>query len=734
MKTLRHRRHSAWMLAAALLVPLAAQSLPAPWKELDAKSIPLVGARLIAPSKARYFVVAPGTFEAAFKRAAPIAGKAPPPTLRLPMPDGRELSFSVVQTEVMAPELAAKYPSIKTYAGSAANHPEITGRFQMDPRGFRAMIFTPEGRVFVDPFSIGDTRHYQVYYQHDLAPRAGVPDQLIREQKRGENSASSAPLNTPKRGASISSTLRTYRLALAATYQYSSFHDPLTTANPIPRKAVVLAEQVNVVNRVSGVYERELGLRLVLIANNDLIIFNTPAQPYPDASAPPGSPPPTGGVVSLAAATSMFAMNTAVIDAIIGSENYDIGHVATTGGGGVAGLGIVCQELLKGRGVTGLPEPVGDPYYIDYVAHEMGHQFGGNHTFNGTLGSCSGNGGAATAFEPGSGVTIMAYAGICGTDNIARNSIDVFHPISFDEIVEYTRNAEGASCGVLATIANKPPTADAGTGGFTIPKQTPFELTAGGCDPDNDTITYQWSEMDLGPAGPPNSGATNSGPIFREFLPTLSPTRVFPQPSDLLNNTQTLGEILPNPATTRAMKFRLTVRDNKVFPSSGGVASADLAFTVTGGAGPFLVTFPDTPQSFAGNQKITTTWDVAGTTAAPVSCPYVNIFVSSDGGLTFPTQLAVGVPNDGSQDVQLPNIDTTKARIKVKCANNVFFDLSNTNFTITKVATPTPPVVPPVNPPTAAAAVSDTGRFGGAFGLSLLLPLLLLGGGRRRGG
>ena len=176
MKTLRHRRHSAWMLAAALLVPLAAQSLPAPWKELDAKSIPLVGARLIAPSKARYFVVAPGTFEAAFKRAAPIAGKAPPPTLRLPMPDGRELSFSVVQTEVMAPELAAKYPSIKTYAGSAANHPEITGRFQMDPRGFRAMIFTPEGRVFVDPFSIGDTRHYQVYYQHDLARRSGSAD------------------------------------------------------------------------------------------------------------------------------------------------------------------------------------------------------------------------------------------------------------------------------------------------------------------------------------------------------------------------------------------------------------------------------------------------------------------------------------------------------------------------------------------------------------------------------
>lgn len=718
-------------LAAAGLAPLAASALPAPWTELEGKAIPLVGPRQTTPLKARYFSVKPGTFEAAFKRAnAATLDKNIPPTLRLPMPDGSELSFRVVLSQVMAPALAARYPMIKTYQGVAEGDASITGRFQLDPRGFRGMIFTPKGTVYIDPFSRGDTRNYQVYYRHDMPARTRPGDEVIPREQLQKNAhkqslrsspkSSPAQSNTAKRGVSISGDLRTYRLALAATYQYSSFHDPVTPTNLMPRKAVVLAEQVNVVNRITGVYEREVGIRLELIANNDDIIFTTPAQPYPDYD-------PTG----LAFGTSMVFANTVVLDTLIGSENYDIGHVSSTGGGGVALLGSVCGDM-KGGGVTGLPEPVGDTYYIDFAAHEMGHQFGGNHTFNGTTGSCDGNGNAATSFEPGSGVTIMGYAGICTGQDVAEHSIDTFHGTSFDEIVAFSREGGGNDCAVKTTVTNKPPTADAGIGGFTIPKQTPFELTGGGCDPDNDAITYQWEEFDLGPAGTPDSGATTTGPLFRNFLPTASPTRTFPQLSDLLGNTQSMGEILPNPASSRPMKFRLTVRDNRVFPMSGGVASDDLAFTATGTAGPFLVTFPDTVQTFAGNQKINATWNVAGTTAAPVSCPSVNIFISSDGGLTFPTQLAAGVPNDGSQDVQLPNIDTSKARIKVKCANNVFFDLSNSNFTIAKVATPVPPGVPPVNPPTAPASVSDTGRFGGALGLSLLVPLLMFGRRRRR--
>lgn len=714
MKSFARNRLPVLGLVVALLAAPMASALPPPWTELDGKLIPLVGARQITPVKARYFSVKAGTFEAAFKRAnATMLDRNIPPTLRLPMPDGSELTFSVIRSEVMAPELAARYPMIRTYVGTAANQPGITGRFQMDPRGFRGMVFTPKGTVFIDPYSVGDTRNYQVYYKKDLPAQRRSPDQVLPADGLRKNSLKLLP-DIARRGVSIAGDVRTYRLALAATYQYSSFHDPISAAAPTPRKDVVLAEQVNLVNRVSGVYEREVGIRLVLIPNNDEIIFTTPAQPYPDYD-------PTG----VAFGTSMVFANTVVLDALIGSENYDIGHVSSTGGGGVALLGSVCGDM-KGGGVTGLPTPVGDGYYIDFVAHEMGHQFGGNHTFNGTTGSCDGNGNAATSFEPGSGITIMAYAGICGDQDIAPHSIDTFHGTSFDEIVAFSREGGGNTCPVKTVSTNKPPTADAGIGGFTLPKQTPFELTAAGCDPDNDAITYQWEEFDLGPAGPPDIGATTTGPLFRNFLPTTSPTRIFPQLSDVLANTQTIGEIMANPAESRPMKFRLTVRDNRVFPDSGGVASADLAFTVTGTAGPFIVTFPDTAQSFAGRQKINATWNVANTTAAPVSCPNVNILMSSDGGNTFQTTLASGVPNDGTHEVELPNIDTSTARLKVKCASSVFFDISNSDFSIAKVAGPSDPTDPtgPTGPTTPSVA-SGTGRFGGALGAPLLIAFAL---------
>lgn len=678
-------------LATATAIGLAAalpvQAKPAAYADVPARAIESLGTPLSQPTRTRIVSMQLPAVQKVLDRAPPLAGidgKTVLPVLRLPLPDGRELSFRIAQSEVMAPVLAAKYPMIKTYVGTATSDASITGRFQMDPRGFRAQMFTPEGTAYIDPYSRADTRNYQVYYRQDLPTRSPGPDTVVEKPISGpavKLRAGAPSVQLPgiaSRGVSISGNLRTYRLALAATYQYSVFHDPLTAENPVPRKPIVLAEQVNLVNRVSGVYERELGLRLVLIPNNDELIFNTPANPYADVD-------PTG----IASGTAFLAINTAVIDGIIGTENYDIGHVSSTGGGGVAGLGIVCVELFKGRGVTGLPSPVGDAYYIDFVAHEMGHQFGGNHTWNGTTGSCSDdNRNIPTAYEPGSGVTIMAYAGICGAQNIAANSIDTFHGTSFDEIVEYTRNSDGATCGTLTTIQNTPPSVVTPRNGFTIPRQTPFELTGAACDADGDTVKYQWEEFDLGPGGAPNAGANNTGPIFRNFLPTASATRVFPKIEDIIDNQQRIGEILPN--VSRTMKFRLTARDYKQFPGSGGVASADLNFNVTDSAGPFLVLVPNTATTYTGRQTLDTSWDVANTTAAPVSCPLVDISLSTDGGRTYPTALATGVANDGAQEVTLPNIDTTTARIKVKCGNNAFFDISNADFTIVKAPNTAP--------------------------------------------
>jgi Metallo-peptidase family M12B Reprolysin-like/Secretion system C-terminal sorting domain len=373
---------------------------------------------------------------------------------------------------------------------------------------------------------------------------------------------------------------------------------------------------------------------------------------------------------------AMLQENINNVNAVIGFANYDVGHVFSTGGGGVAFLGVICGTSKAG-GVTGLPSPFGDPFYIDYVAHEMGHQFGGNHTFNSEQGGCGGgNRSPSAAYEPGSASTIMGYAGLCGGDNLQNNSDAYFHIHSIIEIRNHVENGTGNNCPVVTSTGNGDPTVTVPTGGFYIPKSTPFSLTGSATDPNSDSVFYCWEQYNLGPAGSWNNPSGNA-PIFRSFNPTSNGTRLFPKLSSLLNNTVNVGEILPS--YDRILTFRLTARDNK--PGGGGLANDVLFFSVDGTSGPFLVTFPNTNVTIGGDQTIT--WDVAGTTASPVSCADVKISLSTDGGNTWPTVLAASTPNDGSQLVTLPLIDNTQARIKIEAVGNVFFDISNVNFTLT---------------------------------------------------
>ncbi|MFD2453712.1 reprolysin-like metallopeptidase [Ideonella paludis] len=336
-----------------------------------------------------------------------------------------------------------------------------------------------------------------------------------------------------------------------------------------------MAELVTLTNRVTGVYEREVGIQLQLVEGTDEVIYTDPAtDPYTNDD---------GG--------KMLSQNIWTLKSVLGNGSFDIGHVVSTGGGGVAYLGVVCDKRFKAGGVTGLGAPVNDAFYIDYVAHEMGHQFGANHTFNSQSGACAGNREPSVAYEPGSGSTIMAYAGICDADDLQPHSDPQFHSASFDEIVRYTRTGGGAACAVVTPTGNRAPSVSVPAGGFTIPAQTPFELTGQASDPDGDTLSYQWEQRDLGAAGSPNQPDA-SAPLFRSFPPTASATRSFPQLSDLLGNTQTLGEILPR--VSRDLNFRLTVRDDQAAPSAGGVASADLSFKVSAAAGPFKLTSPNT--------------------------------------------------------------------------------------------------------------------------------------------
>jgi hypothetical protein len=377
----------------------------------------------------------------------------------------------------------------------------------------------------------------------------------------------------------------------------------------------------------------------------------------------------------------MLGQNQAKLDSVIGSANYDLGHVFSTGGGGIAGLGVIAVTGQKAKGVTGLPAPVGDAFYVDYVAHEMGHQYGANHTFNGDSGSCAGGQRSAPhAFEIGSGSTIMSYAGICGNDNLQAHSDAMFHSDSIDAIrLEITQNPADAAAQKVNT-ANNIPTANAGSN-FVIPDETPFELTAIGGDVDaGDTLTYSWEQRNLGPQQDVFAPDNGSSPLFRPWLPTTDPVRTFPRLSNLLTNTFPKGE---KPAlTNRTLTFRVVVRDNSLL--SGGVASDDMTVTVvdTGVAGGFQMTNHNSTATWVGGTNKTINWTVAGTTAAPISAANVDILLSSDGGQTFDTVLASGVPNDGSHVITVPNIDTSQARIKIKGTGKIFFDINNANLNI----------------------------------------------------
>jgi len=577
-------------------------------------------------------------------------------SIQTPLPNGDFELFKLVESPVYEDELIEQYPGIKTFLAYAPNHPEWYARFDITPLGFHAIILgTKSGTIYIDPVThLGqDLDYYLVYNKKDFRSdkifECGVTNEINTLTNNNDITASRFG----------NCQLRTYRLALAATGEYTQFHGG-TVAN-------ALAAQVTSINRVNAVYERDMSIHLNLIANNGNIIYtNSGTDPYTNNDG-----------------YTMLAENQSNIDAVIGSANYDIGHVFSTGGGGIASLESPCNNSTKARGVTGSPSPVNDPFDIDYVCHEMGHQFGGNHTFNGTNGSCGGgNRNLATAFEPGSGTTIQAYAGICTGQNVQSNSDDYFHGISMEEIGDFITSTSH-TCPTTTTLSNNGPTVSYPSTSITIPANTPFALTAIASDIDGDILTYCWEQMNNENSTQPPVASATGGPNFRSFSPSTSPTRYFPNMADIIAGNSPTWEVLPS--ITRTLDFRVVVRDN----ATGGGCNdhTDISVQVSNSAGPFIVNSPNsTGISWSGNTNETVTWDVANTASAPVSCSDVNILISYDGGLTFPDTLAENVSNDGSHNVIVPNIATTEAYIMVQCANGTFFDVSDNSFTIIPVS------------------------------------------------
>jgi len=568
--------------------------------------------------------------------------KAAPVEISLPRANGELALCKLYQSDILNSSLNAKYPDIHSYRGYLISDPGSLVRCDISPEGFHAMILLTDSETeFIDPVMVGKKQAYVAYKKNEKLSKGEAFQCKVTGKSDTQTKA--------QKSAAPDCTLRKYRLALSCTGEYANFHGGT--------KPKVLAAMNTTMTRVSGVYERDFAVTFEIIANNDLLIFlNSNTDPFTNDD---------GG--------TMLDENQQTVDNIIGNTNYDIGHVFSTGGGGIASLFSVCSSNNKAMGVTGSGSPVGDGFDIDYVAHEIGHQFNGNHSFNN---ECGGNVSQSTAYETGSGSTIMAYAGVCDP-NVQNNSDDLFHIINLDEISTYITVQNGNTCPEKIDLNNNAPTVNAGVDQF-IPKSTAFELTATGTDPDGDVLTYEWEQYDkeLTPQ-PPTSTATQ-GPLFRSFKPTSSPTRIFPRLSNIINNTASQWEVLPS--VPRTMNFRVAVRDNH---DGGGCFAIDaVKLNVATNAGPFLVTQPNTLLTWEIGSQVQVLWNVENTNIAPVNSPKVDIFLSLNGGNTYPIILAKGVDNNGMATIDVPNNASNQCRVKIKGSNNVFFDISNVNFII----------------------------------------------------
>ncbi|MEZ4828168.1 MAG: M12 family metallo-peptidase [Bacteroidia bacterium] len=633
------------------MVNLYGQTDKNPWLEITEDAVSNQQDRMVIPQKYKTFRLDISNWDAKLEQVpmefSPEADR--PVEIKVPMPDGKTGRFRIVESPVMDPALAAKYPMLKTYAGKGVDDPSATIRLDRTPKGVHAIILSENGSAFIDPYSRLTTTEYISYWKKDA-------DDESREGVCGveEKSDPAIPANVTE---GIEGQLLTYRLAMAADSGYSSFHGGTV--------ASVMAAIVTLVNQVNAIYERDVAIRMVLIPNNDQLIFFGP-DPY------------TNGALG-----TMLGQNQNAVNSIIGSTNYDIGHVVSRANpqsgvfvAGIAQLGSVCGNN-KARGASALPSPVGGAF-AGIVAHEMGHQFGANHTFNTDAATCIQQRNDDTAYEPGSGSTIMAYPSACAPHNIQNNRDLFFHNSAYSEIVTFSRLGQGSNCSAILSVNNSAPVVTVPAGGFYIPVQTPFQLTGSATDPDGDVLSYSWEQFDLGPAGDPNTPAGNA-PLFRSYSPASTPTRVFPLINAIVANSSVYGEKLPT--YSRDLTFRMTVRDNHV--GGGGVEFDQIGFKSTSTAGPFLVTHPNTstPVWIAGTWE-DVTWDVANTNTAPVNCVRVNILMSTDGGFTYPITLAEDLLNTGFATVRVPENPGFKTRIKVEAADNIFFDISNQDFEV----------------------------------------------------
>ena len=541
---------------------------------------------------------------------------------------------------------------IKSYDAQGIDDPTAVAKISIGTDGFHAVIFSGnDGSYYIDPYS-KDHKEYIVYRRADLGKNKNTFECEV-EQTSEKMASEQIFLQNANDG-----MLRTFRLAVVCSGEYAQFHltkqGVSSEATDAIKKAAVLSAINTSMTRINGVYEKDLGVRMELVANNEEIIFLDAANDN----------------ISDGSAGTMINEVQSICDTVIGDENYDIGHIFSIGGSGLAGLGVVCLTGQKARGVTGISSPTGDPYDIDYVSHEMGHQFGANHTQNN---SCNRN--DATAVEPGSASTIMGYAGICAP-NVQNNSDDHFHSINITEMWNTIQSS--ATCATLSDANNEAPTANAGAD-FNIPKSTPFVLKGSATDANGmASLTYNWEQIDNEISTQSPESTNTGGPMFRSLPSKTTPDRYMPNLSTVVGGSvSSTWEVVPSVA--RDLNFSFLVRDNNA--GGGNSARDDVKITVIQ-ADAFTVSAPNTAVSWDVGTSQTITWNKGTTDTAPINCQNINIKLSVDGGISFPIMIKANTANDGSEDVIIPNNVSTSARIMIEAVDNIFYNVNTTNFTI----------------------------------------------------
>lgn len=585
-------------------------------------------------------------------------------SINMPQPDGSIANYTVWEAPVMAPGISARYPDIKTYQGYNTVVPSEVIRFDVSMFGLRAAIRSSEGQIYIDPYALGQTEYYISYFtrdDHGTGLADGALQCGVTSQGEGLDALKKREALRNKSFDGEIVDLRTYRIAVAGTAEWSERRGSV---------AACLADVNTACNRLSLIWENEASITFEVIERNDeLFFFDAATQPYTDTRQ--------GRVI--------INENTSALNNIVGFDAYDIGHVFSRcfDVGGIAARPSVCLPR-KGAAVTCANSNNPTAWAIGTFAHEVGHQFDMNHSFN----HCDGeNESTATGFEPGSGSTIMSYAGGCGSQlNVQNDNDDYYHLGSLIEAYGYTRTGgEADECSVKTVTGNRAPIIELPyENGLYIPISTPFEVTGSATDLDGDQMTYNWEQLDSGPLSPRGAPIANA-PLFRSLYPGMERTRVFPNLNNLLNLIPNANEVLPT--TTRDVTLAFVARDNH--PGSGTASWEILELYSTANAGPFTVEYPNSFLELTVGDEMEVTWDVANTDQAPVNADLVDIYLSVDGGYTYPHLLAERVPNDGVQAVVLPNDPTFSARIKVKASDNVFFDVSNRDFELVAPTVPT---------------------------------------------